>query len=52
MVFTLLQFALFLLVVFLILPIVVYTVYVWAFTRHFRERGFWHEHETKSPSHP
>lgn len=46
MMVSLINIALFLLVVLFLIPLLVYSVYVYGFTKHFQDRGFWNQHNT------
>lgn len=49
MIVSLLDMALFLLVLFFLLPSLVYSVYLLAFTKHFHGRGYRHKGDTDTP---
>ena len=41
---------LFFLVLFFLLPLLVYSLYTLVITEYLRDRGFWHEGDTRSPT--
>ncbi len=41
--------ALFFLILFFLLPLLIYSVYLHAITKDFHDRGYWHKGDTENP---
>jgi hypothetical protein len=49
MIGSLIDIALFVLILFFLLPLLIYSVYLLAITKNLHDRGYWHKGDTENP---